>query len=314
VVADLKHLLYIYTVLLCEVTMLSAHTTHIAHTAPKASPAHLSALQSALHHPRVWQASQSPSIAKGAGVSTGFVALNRELPEAGWSRGALIEIHHATDGIGELSLLLPAIASMTQQRQSIAWILHGQHAHIPNAQALLQAQVDLSKLIVVRAPQLADYHWACEQAMRSGAFSAVVCSLDTQMDYAQLRRLQLACVRGGTVGFALRPAVLSQHTQALDESALQSMLQYQPNPSPSPLRLLLAPVANDQFPQLAVHVFKRRGFAMNEPLLLRTDVQRLTTALRMPHRLPSRQLPHSLPSQRMKTVNIRSESRLIPHY
>jgi hypothetical protein len=274
---------------------------------------HSASLSSVLHHPRVWQASQSPT-SKVAGISTGFVALNRELPEAGWSCGALVEIHHAADGIGELSLLLPALATITQQRRSIAWILHGQQACIPNAQALLQAQVELSKLVVVRAPQLADYYWACEQAMRSGAFSAVVCALDMQMDYAQLRRLQLACVHGGTVGFALRPAVLSQHSQ--DESALQqTMLQYQPNPSPSPLRLLLAPVANDQFPQLAVHVFKRRGFAMNAPLLLRTGVQRLTTVLRMPQRssLP-RQIARPAYAQQVKTVNVRSDSRLLPHY
>jgi protein ImuA len=66
-----------------------------------------------------------------------------------------------------------------------------------------------------------------------------------------LRRLHLAAQEGGCPLFALRPASVRGQS------------------SPAPLRLVLEPAAQGQ---LAVTVFKRRGPAMVQPLLLTLPV------------------------------------------
>ena len=47
------------------------------------------------------------------GLATGFPSLDRELPDGGWPRGALTELLCDHTGIGELALMLPALARLT---------------------------------------------------------------------------------------------------------------------------------------------------------------------------------------------------------
>ena len=44
---------------------------------------------------------------------TGFVSLDRELPGGGWPAGALTELLVRHAGIGELQLVLPALAALS---------------------------------------------------------------------------------------------------------------------------------------------------------------------------------------------------------
>ncbi|HNA05104.1 MAG TPA: SOS cell division inhibitor, partial [Rhodocyclaceae bacterium] len=46
------------------------------------------------------------------GIASGFAALDAELPGGGWPAGALTEIYPEVEGIGEFSLLAPALARL----------------------------------------------------------------------------------------------------------------------------------------------------------------------------------------------------------
>src|SRR3954464_9934120 len=104
------------------------------------------ALQHVLERHPVWRG--SALVHAPAAIATGFAALDAELPGGGWPGGALIELLPAAPGIGELGLVLPALARLTAA---------GKHAvclappHLPYAPALAAAGLDLTRLLVVRA-------------------------------------------------------------------------------------------------------------------------------------------------------------------
>ena len=85
----------------------------------------------------------------GRTVSTGFAALDRELPGGGWPTGALTEILGQREGVGELQLVLPALAALSASGRRIVWLAP---PHLPCAPALAAAGSDLEHLSVVRAP------------------------------------------------------------------------------------------------------------------------------------------------------------------
>src|SRR3954462_5401236 len=83
-----------------------------------------------------------------AALPTGFAALDAELPGAGWPRQALTEGLADQPGIGELELVLPALAALTSSGKRTVWVAP---PHVPYAPALAAAGVDLVNLLVVRA-------------------------------------------------------------------------------------------------------------------------------------------------------------------
>ena len=80
------------------------------------------------------------ALAPGPGrtVPTGFAALDRELPGAGWPRGALTEILGQREGVGELQLVLPALAALSASGRRVVWLAP---PHLPSAPALAAAEV-----------------------------------------------------------------------------------------------------------------------------------------------------------------------------
>src|SRR3954469_8544713 len=79
-----------------------------------------------------------------AALPTGFAALDAELPGAGWPRQALTELLVDDAGIGELQLILPAIAAMTAGGRRTVWIAP---PHVPYAPALAASGLDLVNLL-----------------------------------------------------------------------------------------------------------------------------------------------------------------------
>ena len=156
------------------------------------------ALDTLLAARTLWHAGRSAAIAAD-GESTGHAALDALLPQGGWPRRALTELLLPADGVGELALLLPTLARMTQAGSTVAVIAP---PYIPYAPAWQAAGVDLSLLeIVDAAPR--DALWAFEQCLRSGACAAVV-GWPRQADAQALRRLQVAADSGDCLGFVLR--------------------------------------------------------------------------------------------------------------
>lgn len=99
------------------------------------------ALAEVLRHPAVWRRGHAAAATIDA-QPTGLADLDALLPGGGWPRGALSEILIEHDGIGECSLLLPALAALTRARRRIALVAP---PYVPYAPALAAAGVDLDQ-------------------------------------------------------------------------------------------------------------------------------------------------------------------------
>lgn len=167
-------------------------------------------------------------------LSSGFAALDAELPGGGWPRGALSELLVDEAGVGECSLLLPVLNAMRAEGRWTVLIGPPYGLHAP---AWMAGGADGARLAVVTPQSRRDLLWAAEQALASGAAGAVVCWASAA-DPAQVRRLQVAVAGGDTLAFVFRPQ------------------RVRPEASVAPLRLLLSPGRRGM---LGVEVLKRRG-------------------------------------------------------
>lgn len=141
--------------------------------------------------------------ATGRGVPTGHAALDAILPEAGWLRGALIEVIAPQWGIGELQLFLPAMAAATQANKQLVWIAP---PLIPYPPALVSGGISLPHLLVLRPPRQQDIPWAMETVLRQRR-CAMVLAWPGRLVPKAVRRLQLAAEAGDGLGVLFQ----SQH-------------------------------------------------------------------------------------------------------
>ena len=160
-----------------------------------------------IDHPLVWRAGENR--ASWRTHSTGFDVLDRHLPGGGWPARGLTEILTEHYGIGELSLLMPALARLGQgEGGSTGCIVWVAPPYIPYAPALHSQGIDLDRVLVVRdhtgARGNQDVLWAMEQALRLGSCAAVL-AWTRSMDQAPLRRLQLAAEAGRCWAVLFRP-------------------------------------------------------------------------------------------------------------
>lgn len=191
-----------------------------------------------LEHPAIWR---GRSAARMRTLPTGFPALDGSLPGGGWPRAGLIEILPTCFGVGELPLLLPALAAVTQRPQArwCAWVAPPVQ---PFAPALAQCGVGLERVLVVQTRSKdaggKSALWAFEQMLRSGACDIVLAWLRNALP-RQIRRLHLAAERGATLGVLFRP----------NEAARSS--------SPAALRVGVEPAAQG----MRITLLKSRGGA-----------------------------------------------------
>ena len=210
----------------------------------------------------IWRAHQI-SAPSSAATASGFAALDAQLPGGGWPHRVLTELLLPHPGLGELRLLVPALARIAGADAPSAESGRSVMLFDPPAalcgSALVQLGVDAQQLLVVygregaRAARLrrllpsADLLWALEQALKSGHVGAVLAWLPQRLKADALRRLQLAAqLHDG-------PAFLFREVDA------------RVKPSAAPLRLLLQGAGIDR---LSVRVLKRRGPPLTQPLLL----------------------------------------------
>ena len=154
------------------------------------------ALQQVLRDPRIWR---GPQTAPVLAEPSGHAALDAALPGSGWPIGSLAEILIEADGHGELSLLLHALARLSEGERPIVMV---NPPYLPYPVALTQASLRSARLHVVHA-QGKDAWWAAEQCLASAACAAVLC-WPTDIDERGLRRLQLAAEAGRCLAFAFR--------------------------------------------------------------------------------------------------------------
>ncbi len=167
-------------------------------------------------------------------IPTGFPELDRLLPGGGWPDGSLVEIMIEHQGVGELSLLMPALAALSTGDRWLAWV---SPPHIPYGPALAARGVALQRVLLVHARPGRDNLWALEQMLAAGTCRVVLAWLGEGVDGRALRRLQLAAEAGKSTGFLFRPGVLDSL------------------PTPAALRLGLSPAETG----LEVRVLKCRG-------------------------------------------------------
>lgn len=209
-------------------------------------------LDQLLQDSRIWQAGRG-AVATCATVSTGWLRLDHALG-GGWPLGQLTEFLIDAHGVGEFTLLLPALGLLAdqqaQQGKPSKWVTLVSPPYMPYAPALARSGMDLARLLVVHSRQEMDTLWAMEQALHSQTCAAVV-GWSQIADKAPLRRLQLAAETGDSWAVLFRPSHLRS------------------SGSPAPLRIHLAwePVGS----RLMLSVLKRRGGA---PLTAGVDIGR----------------------------------------
>jgi cell division inhibitor SulA/protein ImuA len=166
-------------------------------------------LERLLKNPRIWRGQGRAEHACWQVLASGYPKLDRQLPGGGWPRHALTEILLDHYGTGELQLLMPALARLSQPQPDdedgleagwIAWIAPPFEPYPP---ALQQWGVNLSRVLIVRPRASKEALWAAEQALSSGNCAAVLL-WSGELDDAASRRLQLAAEKGQSWAIAFR--------------------------------------------------------------------------------------------------------------
>ena len=173
-----------------------------------------------------WLCSNGRAVTAPVVEASGWTELDAILPGGGWQAGTVVELMPTATGIGELRLLLPALARITGAGRHVTLIAP---PYIPFAPALSQHGVRLERLLVIQAQHADDILWAAEQSLRCRSFGAVLAWPATIRD-REVRRLQLAAEAGGSTGFLYRsldaaressPAALRLKLRRTENSALQ---------------------------------------------------------------------------------------------
>jgi hypothetical protein len=152
------------------------------------------ALAALLSHPALWRGGECAP--EPAALPTGHAALDAVLPGGGWPSQALAEVKLDREGIGEMRLVLPAVASLTRAGRQVVWVAP---PYRPYAPALAAAGVDLHRLVLVRCRDAREALWAFDQALRAPECGAAFAWLPAH-DERALRRLQVAAREGRTWG------------------------------------------------------------------------------------------------------------------
>lgn len=198
-----------------------------------------SSLDKILANPRVWRGRDQAGPREG--LASGYPELDRHLPGGGWPRASLTEVLTEHYGIGELRLLMPALARLstetsTQDFTEPGWIAWVAPPFQPYPPALQQCGIDLSRMLIVRPRDDSEILWSAEQALSSGTCAAVLLWPSILDDQAS-RRLQLAAEKGRSWAIAFRPLAARRQ------------------PSAAALRLELHPDGQ----ATRVHILKSRG-------------------------------------------------------
>lgn len=154
-----------------------------------------------LSHPLLWRGADC---ADAPAIATGFDTLDRYLPGGGWPLSGISEIFIEHYGVGELRVLMPALAMLSHRAaEAKKWIVWIAPPFVPYAPALAHHGVDLRRILLVHPPgpkpgmefdpvfaNPKDALWAVEQAIRSQSSVAALAWVK-KADMTSLRRLQL---------------------------------------------------------------------------------------------------------------------------
>lgn len=192
-------------------------------------------------HPALWRGSQFGTRA-GPTVSTGFAALDAELPGKGWPTGALIELLTPHSGIGEMRLLRAALHATAGQQPVVLL----QPPYRPNVACWSGWRFGTQRLLCLTPQRARDAYWAAEQILKNGSCAALLFWAHP-IQNSVLKRLHLAAQSSQTLFFIFRPRLVQSEA------------------SPAVLRVMLSA---EQSGALTLSILKRRGPACGHLITL----------------------------------------------
>ena len=170
----------------------------------------------------------------GSVLSSGFPALDAELPGHGWPCHSLTEVLCAQPSVLEWRLIGPTLRAVVAAGGSVVVVGPPKHPHLPG---LRHAGIDEKHLEWVQAEAPAERLWCTEQLVKANACGALIAWLP-QARPEQIRRLQVCSQACEGPVFLFRPAAAQHESSA------------------APLRVM-ASFGLDW--ELQVRVLKRRG-------------------------------------------------------
>jgi len=216
-------------------------------SAPASSPVPASPPQGRLVLPplveaAIWRGTELGSAVTSV-LTTGWPALDAELPGGGWPMRAVSEVLAAQPYALEWRLLSPTLRRVATAGGQMVAIGPARHPHLPG---LLHEGMVERQFIWIQAEAPSERLWVTEQLIKSNSAGAIVAWLP-QARQEQIRRLQV-CAQGcdGPV-FLCRPEAARHEASA------------------APLRVH-ASVSLDW--ELRINVFKRRGAVHDGQIVL----------------------------------------------
>lgn len=236
--------------------------------APLPATAHLRAVLPPQVEAAVWRGSELGA-QSAAVLSSGWDALDHELPGSGWPCQSISEVLTPQPSVVEWRLLSPALRRVVTDGGQLVVVAPPRHPYLPG---LIHDGFDERRFVWVQADGPAERLWVTEQLIKSNAFGAIVAWLP-QARQEQIRRLQVCAQSASGPVFLCRP-----------ESA-------QHEASAAPLRVQ-ATFGLDW--ELKVRILKRRGPASDQVIQLPSVpgglASVITPRLRKPSRLLSREV------------------------
>ncbi|MFA5631492.1 MAG: diguanylate cyclase [Porticoccaceae bacterium] len=156
-------------------------------------------LDGILHRQDVWRGRRHQGMPH-TGVDSGYALLNAELLHGGWPRGTLIEICQKPFQ-GDWQLFLPALRV---HNQGVIALLNPPAQ--PFSQAFIQANIDLERLLVINAPDNADFLHCFSEMARSDDCAAMLAWQPRKgLSYSNLRKCLLAATLSNAIHALFRP-------------------------------------------------------------------------------------------------------------
>ena len=222
----------------------------------------LAQLSSHLAH-AVWRGSDMAS-AQHTVVSTGFAALDAQLPGGGWPCQSLTELLQPQPSLCEWRLLAPSLKRLVGDGGHILMVGPPKRPHAPG---LVQLGLPEKTLVWLAADTPSERLWTTEQLVKANPRGAILAWLP-QVGPEQLRRLQVHAQTCDCPVFVFRPELARRDA------------------SPAPLRVI-ASLGMDW--ELHVQILKRRG-GQHEGTLVLPSIPSLLAQVLTPRLLRPSQL------------------------
>ncbi len=209
-------------------------------------------------------------------LSSGYPALDAELPGGGWPARSLTELLQPQPTVLEWRLLAPAMRAVVAKGEDIVIIGPPKLPHLPG---LRDEGLDERRLVWIQAATPAERLWVTEQLVKANS-AGLVLSWLPQARQEQIRRLQVCAQACDSPVFLCRPAAAEHEASA------------------APLRVQVT-LGVDW--ELRVHLLKRKG-NVHDGVLRLPSVPRglaplITPRLLKPSALLAARRPRAIPGQ-----------------